>query len=75
MTFADKYFRKFKYNNKYKIQEPPSGLLRFIVVIPAYLEDRILNILASIKDADKPEGDTEVIVVVNFYKKHLQLFQ
>jgi hypothetical protein len=66
MTFADKYFRKFKYNNKYKIQEPPSGLLRFIVVIPAYLEDGILNILASIKDADKPEGDTEVIVVVNF---------
>ncbi len=66
MTFADKYFRKYKYQGKYKIQEPPSGLLRFIVVIPAYLEDEILNTLTSIRNAHRPEGNTEVIVVVNF---------
>ncbi len=66
MTFAENYFQKFKYQSKYKIQEPPSGLLRFIVVIPAYLEDEILSTLTSIQNAHKPEGDAEVIVVVNF---------
>ncbi|MBA7513552.1 hypothetical protein ES705_05568 [subsurface metagenome] len=65
MTFAERYIQKYHFMMP-QIKEPPSGLLRFMVVIPAYLEDSITNTLESLKLADQPGGDVEVIIVVNF---------
>lgn len=64
MNFAGRYFSKYKYASE-QIKEPPSGLLRFVVVIPAYLEDKACNTLKTLKYADNPQGDVEVIVVIN----------
>lgn len=82
MNFAERYFQKYSYKIP-QIKEPPSGLLRFIAVIPAYLEDDIFNTLNSLKYADKPEDKLEVIVVVNFSEedskenknKNLQIYK
>jgi len=65
MNFAESYFQKYSYLTP-QIKEPPSGLLRFSVVIPAYLEDDIFEVLEDLKNTVKPEGEVEVIVVVNF---------
>ncbi len=80
MNFAERYFQKYRYTMP-QILEPPSGLLRFAVVIPAFLEDGIRLVLNSIQNADKPAGDIEVYVVVNYSevdsgenkKKNLQI--
>ena len=48
------------------IKEPPSGLLHFVVVIPAYLEDKTVRTLISLKNTKQPQGNVEVIILVNF---------
>lgn len=65
MGFADNYFSKNQ-NFIQHIEEPPKGLLRFVTVIPAYLEDGIFSTLQSIENAVLPEGYFEIIIVVNF---------
>lgn len=65
MKFADSYLTKSQLFIQH-IQEPPSGLLQFIVVIPAYLEDKILATLDSIENAAEPECITEILIVVNY---------
>ncbi|MBN1599623.1 MAG: glycosyltransferase family 2 protein [Bacteroidales bacterium] len=65
MSFADKYLQKHLFIEQ-QIQEPPSGLLRFVVVIPAYSEDKILDTLNSVKKAHLPQGHIEVIIIVNY---------
>jgi len=65
MSFADHYLTKHKPFIKY-IEEPPSGLLLFSVVIPAYLEDKTIITLKSIKDTIIPKGDIEVFIVINY---------
>jgi len=65
MGFADYYFNKNQDFIRH-IEEPPKGLLRFITVIPAYLEDGIFLTLQSLKDTFLPEGCLEVIIVVNY---------
>jgi hypothetical protein len=65
MNFADNYLARHKAIIP-DIEEPPSGLLYFIVVIPAYFEDKILNTLNSLKNTSAPAGHVEIIVVVNY---------
>jgi glycosyltransferase involved in cell wall biosynthesis len=72
MNFKSYYFTK---NSSFRprIQEPPSGLLSFIVVIPAYLEENIIRTLESLKAARLPSGHIEVIVVHNFPETESQV--
>jgi hypothetical protein len=65
MSFADQYLIKHKPFIP-TIEEPPSGLLSFIIVIPVYLEDKILVTLENLKKAYLPKGDSEVLMVVNY---------
>jgi hypothetical protein len=65
MHFAESYFTRY---NKLipQIMEPPAGLLFFIMVIPAYLEEDIISTLESVKNASLPEGYCEIVIVFNF---------
>ena len=65
MGFAENYFNKNQ-NIVSHIEGLPKGPLRFVTVIPAYLEDAIFQTLQSIENADQPGGDIEIIVVANF---------
>jgi hypothetical protein len=65
MNFADVYFGKNQLFIPH-IEEPPKGLLRFVTVIPAYLEERVFQTLKSVKDAALPKGSLEIIIVVNY---------
>jgi hypothetical protein len=65
MAFADSYLNRHNLIIP-RIKEPPRGLLHFIVVIPAYLEDNIELTLNSLLEAKQPAFDVEVLVVVNY---------
>ena len=64
MGFADRYLSKQKGFKAY-IAIPPSGRLRFIVVIPVYCETNLLSTLESLWNCQKPSQDAEVILVIN----------
>jgi glycosyltransferase involved in cell wall biosynthesis len=64
MGFADNYFIRHRFLLP-QIKEPPPGLLRFCVVIPVYLEDRLEEVLYTLERTYKPSGDIEVILVFN----------
>ena len=64
MGFASAYLEKHSFFDQ-QIAEPPSGLLHFIVVIPAYLEENIHETLNSLLQATPPKSHCEVILVVN----------
>jgi len=64
MAFAENYFSKHSFLIP-QIKEPPEGLLSFIVIIPAYLEEDIIDTLECLHRAEKPERSVEVIVVFN----------
>jgi hypothetical protein len=65
MSFADHYFHKH-ITFLPIIEEPPEGLLSFIVVIPVYLESKIIDTLESLRDSNIPENAIEVLIVVNY---------
>ncbi len=64
MSFADHYFSKQKGFIPCP-GGPPSGQLRFIVVIPACREPNLVDSLESLIRCDPPVGHVEVIVVLN----------
>jgi hypothetical protein len=64
MPFADHYFSKQKGFIPCP-DGPPSGQLRFIVVIPACREPDLVSALYSLDRCDQPQGHVEVIVVLN----------
>ncbi len=64
MSFADHYFSKQKGFIPCP-DGPPSGQLRFIVVIPACREPNLLLALDSLNHCDQPSGHVEVIIVLN----------
>jgi len=64
MAFADHYFSKQKGFIPCP-DGPPSGQLRFIVVIPACREPNLVTSLESLNRCDQPRGHVEVIVVLN----------
>ncbi len=64
MGFATSYLKRHQLFQVH-ISEPPSGLLRFVVVIPVYNEDRLLNTLISLYSCDRPKSHIEVFLVFN----------
>ena len=64
MSFADHYFSKQKGFIPCP-DGPPSGQLRFIVVVPACREPNLLLALDSLNHCDLPSGHVEVIIVLN----------
>lgn len=64
MSFAENYFLKHTFLIP-QIKEPPMGLLSFIVVIPAYLEENIIDTLEFLRVADSSTEMVEVIIVFN----------
>jgi hypothetical protein len=64
MSFADHYFSKQKGFTPCP-DGPPSGQLRFIVVVPACREPNLVASLDSLNHCDQPRGHVEVIVVLN----------
>jgi len=64
MSFADHYFNKQKGFAPCP-DGPPSGQLRFIVVIPACREPNLVSVLNSLYRCNQPRGHVEVIVVLN----------
>ncbi len=65
MGFADKYLTKQLFKI-FDIPGAPTGLLRYIVIIPAYSEPNILKILHSLADCYKPKFETEVYILINY---------
>ena len=65
MGFADFYLKKNN-TSPLSIQEPPSGLLNYIVVIPAFSEPDLLKTLNSLKTCTPTEKHAEVLILVNF---------
>jgi hypothetical protein len=65
MSFTDRYFQKHRFLMP-QIKAPPSRGLRYVVVIPAYLEENVIDTLTSLKNAIAVEGAIEVLVVINY---------
>lgn len=68
MGFADSYLSKHLFK-KIDIPEAPSGLLRYIVIIPAFSESNILKTLQSLLLCDKPKNCIEVFVLINYSER------
>jgi len=64
MNFFEKYLNKNRIYGDY-ITVPPDKNLGYIVVIPAYNEDCILETLNSLNEAKKPSKKVEIIIVIN----------
>jgi hypothetical protein len=70
--FAEHYFSRQKYPLR-QLQFAPSGRLKYVVVIPAFCEPRITEALDALYECARPEGDIEVIVVINYPESLLPL--
>ncbi len=64
MSFAQRYLEKHTFLPLY-FQEPPSGLLKYVVVIPAYREKNILHTLNSLIRCASPKGNIEILIIIN----------
>ena len=65
MSFADTYLEKHRYLMP-RIKTPPSRGLSYIVIIPAYMEDRIFYTLESLRNTKTIDRAIEVLVVINY---------
>ncbi len=73
MGFAENYFFRHSFLIPRIIEPlPKAGLLRYIVVIPAYLEDNLIATLNSIVKAENPNGDVLVLIIINFSESDTQ---
>lgn len=68
MGFADQYFEKQK-EYKFHIKARPPDDLQFIVVIPCYYENRLIDSLESLYNCSRPEKSVEIIIVINSSSK------
>ncbi len=64
MSPKDAYFERFGFCGS-QVNEPPSGKLGIVVVVPCFDEPDIVGALESLRDCEPPGRDVEVIVVVN----------
>jgi len=64
MGFANQYLEKQK-NFKFHINSKPPKDLNFIVVIPCYNEDRLINSLEALHNCHKPQTPVEIVIVIN----------
>jgi hypothetical protein len=65
MGFATAYLEKHQLI-KFDISEAPSGLLCYIVIIPAYREPNVTKTLESLKNCKQINAFTEVYVLFNY---------
>lgn len=65
MHFASAYLEKHQ-QIKFEIAKAPSGLLCYIVIIPAYREPDIISTLKSVKNANAITGNIEVYILFNY---------
>ena len=68
MGFADQYFQKQK-DNRSHIKAGPPNDLQYIVVIPCYYENRLIDSLESLYNCSRPEKSVEIIIVINSSSK------
>ncbi|WP_127344629.1 glycosyltransferase [Ancylomarina longa] len=68
MAFADKYLKKQRMYPEY-ISTPVSENLNIIVTIPCFNEPDLITSLNSLWNCERPQGDVEVIVIVNSGEK------
>jgi hypothetical protein len=64
MSFAHNYLKNHTFL-PLLFEEPPSGLLNYVVVIPAYRERNIPETLMSLNQCIPPEKHLEIIVIIN----------
>src|SRR6056297_3056479 len=64
MSFADFYFKRQK-SFEVRINESITEGLKYIIVIPCYNEDNIVETLNSIWNCQRPPFAVEVIIVIN----------
>lgn len=64
MGFASTYLEEKAIFSEF-IKEAPRNDTSLIVVVPAYDEPEILNLIDSLSECDRPDCGTEVIVVIN----------
>ena len=64
MGFANSYLTRHQLFPVH-ISEPPSGLLNFIVIIPVYLEDNLIETLVSLYNCERPKSHVEIFLVFN----------
>ena len=65
MDFARNYLEK-NTSGEYLITHSPEKSLKFIVVIPSYIETRLEDSLVSLFNADPPSCSSEILVVINW---------
>lgn len=65
MGFATKYLEKHQFL-KLKISEAPMGLLKYIVIIPAYCEPEIFATLNSLSECTLIKEQIEIFILVNY---------
>lgn len=58
------YFERYAYRDAF-IEERPSPNLGLVVTIPCFNEPDLISSLESLKECNSPNGDVEVIVVIN----------
>ncbi|UCH14927.1 MAG: hypothetical protein JSV22_02915 [Bacteroidales bacterium] len=64
MGFANQYFEKQK-DFKFHIEAEPRKDLQYIIVIPCFYENRLLDSLESLYNCSRPDGSVEIIIVIN----------
>lgn len=64
MNVLEHYLHKHQFLPP-QIIETPSTNLKIIVVIPCYNEENIFTVLQCLYDCELPDGDTEVLIVLN----------
>lgn len=62
------YLKRYSYKT-FQIQKPQSGLLKYIVVIPAYCEPAIYNTLVSLTNCHLCKNAIEVIIITNYSER------
>lgn len=63
-AFADAYLRRSASNEEY-IEDPPDKNLKYIVVIPAFIESGLIESLDSLFKCDDIEEGIEILTVIN----------
>lgn len=66
---SDLYFKKFGFENHPLIHESVSNDLSMVVVIPCFNEPDVISSLQALENCAKPDGEVEVIIVVNCSEK------
>ena len=68
MGFANQYFEKQK-DFTFYIKTEPQNDLQFIIVIPCFYENKLIDSLESLYNCSRPDGSVEIIVVINSSSK------